>query len=182
MFRTAFASWSDEQEQNPMPQPADPRQTEAPREGSQPTGPADVAVAAAYAEARAYLERAKAPGTLRAYRADWRHFAAWCGARGREVLPAAPDTLALYLTELARDHHVSTLTRRLAAVASAHHGAGYESPGGAPGIRTLMAGIRRVKGTAPATQKKPLLVADLERIVAALPESCWAAAMPRCCW
>jgi integrase len=34
-----------------------------------------------------------------------------------------------------------------------------------------MAGIRRVKGTAPATQKKPLLVADLERIMAALPEN-----------
>ena len=108
---------------------------------------------------------------LRAYRADWRHFTAWCGARGREVLPAAPDTLALYLTELARDHHVSTLTRRLAAIAAAHAAAGYDSPASAPGVRTLMAGIRRVKGTAPGTQKKPLLVADLERVVAALPEN-----------
>ena len=75
-----------------MPDPGTPTQSEM--DG------ANVALAPAYAEARAYLERAKAPGTLRAYRADWRHFTAWCGARGREVLPAAPDTLALYLTEL----------------------------------------------------------------------------------
>jgi hypothetical protein len=78
--------------------------------------------------------------------------------------PPRPRPLALYLTELARDHHVSTLTRCLVALAAAHHAAGYDSPDSAPGVRTLLAGICRVKGTAPATQKKPLLVADLERM------------------
>ena len=65
-------------------------------------------------------------------------FQAWCTERGREALPAVAETLALYLTELARDHHVSTLTRRLAAIAAAHHAAGYESPGSAAGVRTLI--------------------------------------------
>ncbi len=59
----------------------------------------------------------------------------------------------------------------MAAIAAAHAAAGYDSPAAAPGVRTLMAGIRRVKGTAPATQKKPLLVAELERVVTALPEN-----------
>jgi hypothetical protein len=129
------------------------------------------ALVPAYAEAQEYLQPSKAPSTLRAYRAEWAHFQAWCGERGRKALPGVPETLALYLTELARGHHVSTLTRRLAAIAAAHHAADYESPGSAPGVRTLMGGIRRVKGTAPATQKKPLLVADLARIESALPEN-----------
>ncbi len=51
------------------------------------------------------------------------------------------------------------MTRRLA---------GFDSPAAAPAIRTLIAGIRRSKGTA-ARQKKPIVVADLERMIAALP-------------
>ena len=56
---------------------------EAAMEAPYPQPEDATALAPAYAEARAYLERAKAPGTLRAYRADWRHFAAWCGERGQ---------------------------------------------------------------------------------------------------
>ena len=96
-------------------------------EARDPEQESAAALVPVYAEARAYLERAQVPGTRRAYRADWRHFAAWCAERGREALPAAAETLALYLTELARDHHVATLTRRPAAIAAAHHACGYES-------------------------------------------------------
>jgi hypothetical protein len=31
---------------------------------------------------RDYVAQAKAPNTLRAYAADWRHFTAWCRSRG----------------------------------------------------------------------------------------------------
>ena len=126
--------------------------------------------ALAVAEARDYLRQAKAANTLRAYRADWRDFAGWCAARGREALPAAVDTVALYLTEQACTRRVSTLTRRLAALSEAHQLAGFESPAAAPAIRVLMAGIRRAKSAAPV-QKKPPLAADLERMLAGLPEN-----------
>ena len=53
-------------------------------------------------EARAFVGAAKAPATLRAYRSDWAHFQAWCGAHGADALPASPETVALYLTDLAR--------------------------------------------------------------------------------
>ena len=36
------------------------------------------------------IQAAKAPNTLRAYRADWQHFSAWCVAQSLPALPAAP--------------------------------------------------------------------------------------------
>jgi integrase len=120
------------------------------------------------AEAHEYVRHAKAANTVRAYQADWRHFAGWCAAQGRAALPAAVETVALYLTELARTHRVSTIMRRLAALSQAHQLAGQESPTSTPAIRTLMAGIRRTKSTA-TRQKTPVLVAALERMLAAMP-------------
>jgi len=41
-----------------------------------------------------------APATERAYAHDWADFAAFCGRHGLAPLPAAPQTLALYLKAL----------------------------------------------------------------------------------
>jgi len=41
-----------------------------------------------------------APATERAYAHDWADFAAFCGQHGLASLPAAPQTLALYLKGL----------------------------------------------------------------------------------
>src|SRR6266511_1198286 len=38
----------------------------------------------------------KAPATVRAYEADWRHFTAWCASRGHTPLPAQPPVIAAY--------------------------------------------------------------------------------------
>src|SRR4051812_48245647 len=111
-------------------------------------------------EAADYFGRAKAGNTRRAYRADWQHFADWCRRQGREPLPATAETWVWYLTELARTHRVSTWTRRLSALSQAHQLAGQETPGAYPAVKTLMAGIRRAKGTAPRP-KKALLAQDL---------------------
>src|SRR4051812_8888262 len=102
-------------------------------------------LATVLAEARDYVRQAKSANTVRAYRADWRHFEGWCVDRGREALAASAETVALYLTELARTHRVSSLTRRLASLSEAHQLAGLESPAGLPAIRTLMSGIRRAR-------------------------------------
>ena len=40
--------------------------------------------------AKAYAAASRAPGTRRAYAADWRGFLAWCEARGAPALPADP--------------------------------------------------------------------------------------------
>src|SRR4051812_11498320 len=79
-------------------------------------------------QARAYAEAGHADNTRRAYRNDWRAFTAWCAARELAPLPAASATLALYLTDQADALKVSTLQRRLVAIAQAHRLAGHASP------------------------------------------------------
>ena len=49
--------------------------------------------------ARAYVARAGAANTLRAYCAGWRHVAGWCEPRALAALPAAPQTLVYSLAE-----------------------------------------------------------------------------------
>ena len=46
------------------------------------------------AEAQAFIHAAKAPSTLRAYAADWRHFTSWCEGHRLSALPATPETIA----------------------------------------------------------------------------------------
>jgi hypothetical protein len=49
---------------------------------------------------RALQRAAKAAATLRAYRADWDDFAAWCAAQALDALPARPETVSRYLAHL----------------------------------------------------------------------------------
>jgi site-specific recombinase XerD len=79
-------------------------------------------------KAARFIAMAKAENTLRAYRTDWTHFAAWCGQHAVASLPAAAETVALYIADLAETMKASTLTRRLAAIAKAHQAAGLQSP------------------------------------------------------
>src|SRR4051794_36886379 len=111
-------------------------------------------------QARDYVAAAKAPNTLRAYRADWRDFAAWCAQHRLEALPAAPETVALYLTALAGQRKAATLQRRLSAISQAHKVAGHASPTQDQAVRLVLAGIRRTHGTAQ-TGKAPVVVDEL---------------------
>jgi site-specific recombinase XerD len=121
-------------------------------------------------EARDYVRASKAPATLRAYRADWTDFSYWCQARGLQALPAAPETVAGYLTDLARVAKPATLQRRLSAISQAHQAAGHETPTRAAVVRATHAGIRRTKGTA-SSAKAPALTADVRRMVEGLPDT-----------
>src|SRR6195952_3060745 len=49
--------------------------------------------AAALAAAEELARNASAPATLRAYKADWTHFADWCTAKGFVPVPAAPEVV-----------------------------------------------------------------------------------------
>jgi integrase len=128
------------------------------------------ALAATAVEAEAYHTQARAPATLRAYRADWQTFAAWCAAHGLLALPSAPETVALYITELARDRKVATITRHLASIAQAHKQQSYESPTRAVVVQNVLKGIRRAKGTAP-TQKAAAEIAIIRAMVEQLDDS-----------
>ena len=119
----------------------------------------------------AYVGRASAEATLRAYKSDWRLFCAWCGENGYRPLPATPGTVAAFLTLLAERGFVpverrrtkrgkvlerkepvplgrATVGRRLAAIVFAHRAADIEPPTTQPDAARLeraMRGIRKDK-------------------------------------
>ncbi len=123
-----------------------------------------------------------APATERAYSHDWADFAAFCGRHGLAPLPAAPQTLALYLKALETQRSRSpaglavgavglslpTLRRRLAAIASRHATAGLETPTEHSLVRRLLRRYSRARGTA-VRKKEPLLIEQLPTILMAMP-------------
>ena len=117
--------------------------------------------------ARTYAAASRSANTRRAYQSDLRDFTAWCDSNGVHALPAAPDTVALYLTALAQTGaRASTIQRRVSAISQAHQLARHlPSPTADPVVRSTMAGIRRSLGTAPE-QKAPLLTSELRRLLA----------------
>ena len=129
--------------------------------------PSSSALAPAAQRAQEYFRAAQAENTRRAYASDWKHFSAWCRAAGQGSLPAAPETVVLYLSALAETAKVGTLTRRISAISQAHQAADLETPTAHLMVRKLMAGIRRRKGTAQ-TGKRPLATADLRALLAPL--------------
>ena len=121
-------------------------------------------------QARAYVAAAKAPNTVRAYRSDWTDFTYWCESQGVGALPASPETVAAYLTDLSQVAKPSTLARRLSSISQAHQAAGHETPTRHATVRAVWAGIRRTKGTAQEG-KTPAVLADVRAMVGALPNS-----------
>src|SRR5271165_3101613 len=75
---------------------------------------------AALAQAQTLARRAAAPATLRAYKADWTHYAAWCAQAGFVPVPAAPATVGAYLASLGETHAPTTIRRRLSAIGKMH--------------------------------------------------------------
>ncbi len=117
--------------------------------------------------ARDYVRAAKAERTQRAYRVDWQDFASWCEGHGLTALPAAPETVALYLADLAGKRKASTLSRRLVSISQAHKAAGHDSPTASALVRTTWAGIKRTHGTA-RQGKAPAVTEDIRVMVATL--------------
>jgi site-specific recombinase XerD len=122
-------------------------------------------------QAQDYISQSKAANTVRAYRADWQHFCDWCGTHSQQAIPASPETVALYLSDLAgQGMKASTLQRRISSISQAHQMAGHETPTHEKAVRSVMAGIRRVHGTAQKG-KAPTLTDDIRTMVDTLPDS-----------
>lgn len=123
-------------------------------------------------QAEASFRAAKAGSTLRAYEHDWKKFCRWCEDTRLAPLPASPQTVILYSTDLTKNERKrwNTLARRLAAISQMHQQAGYESPTRAWAVKQVLSGLRRELGVAPI-RKKPLLLEDLRDILKQIPDS-----------
>lgn len=129
----------------------------------------DRVIAPAADKARSYAANAKAASTRRAYSSDWRHFEQWCAGAGLTSLPAEPETVALYLAQLADTCKTATVSRRMAAIAARHKACGLESPASMRhgAVASVWQGIRRTNGVAQ-NAKAPVLVEDLRAMVRSL--------------
>jgi integrase len=115
--------------------------------------------------ARSYATASRAEATLRAYAKDFEHFMLWSEAHGLSAKPASPDTVALYVTDLAATYKPSTIARRVAAISVAHQHAGMPSPTTHATVRSVLTGIRRTHGTAPV-QAAPVTIGEIRKMVA----------------
>ena len=116
-----------------------------------------------------YVARARSANTLRGYRSDWREFADWCAAHGHDPVPARPEAVSRYLTELARHGaKVGTMSRRISAIRFAHTLRHLPDPCAHARVQAVWEGIRRTHG-APAQQSAPLMPPLLFDVVDACP-------------
>jgi site-specific recombinase XerD len=117
------------------------------------------------------IEASLAPSTRRAYRSDWEDFSGWCQYRHRSPIPAAPDTVAAYITDLAgHGARASTIGRRLAAIRLAHLSADQSSPSTHARVTATHKGLNRTIGTRP-DKKAAISAAQLSGMVGGLDAS-----------
>lgn len=118
--------------------------------------------------AREYFEAARAENTVGAYRSDLKDFEVWCRveAGGLSPLPASPETVALYITDLASDRGLkaSTIRRRLAAISQLHKEAGHPSPAVHEHVKDVLKGILRRHGSLQEGAD-PILLGTVRRML-----------------
>lgn len=119
---------------------------------------------AALARAEEYARTADAPNTLRAYRADWAHYAAWCDVHGFVPVPAEPATVGAYLASMATTHKPATLRRRLAAIGKMHRFNSLPWNASDRAIQQPLRGVLREHGQAPR-QARALSLAHLRAML-----------------
>jgi site-specific recombinase XerD len=113
---------------------------------------------------RGFEREARSANTLRAYGADMRVFAAWCQVRGIDPLRPAPNLVAAFLADSVERSSVATISRRVAAIVHFCRAAGLPDPIDRH-VRDVLAGIRRMRGTAPEHAKAALTVEQLRAMV-----------------
>jgi site-specific recombinase XerD len=110
--------------------------------------------------------RSPAPETLRLYAGDWAAFVAWCRRAGAVPLPAAPTTVADYLTTLGERLSAGALARRAAAIAAQHRQDGFASPASDPAVTAL---LRQARRSATRRRAPPPVAARLVRMATGCP-------------
>jgi site-specific recombinase XerD len=92
-----------------------------------PKNPADSDLLARLVAQPEAIQAARAGSTLRAYEHDWKQFRTWCEQNRLVPLPASPQAVILYSTDLTKNRRkkLNTLARRLAAVSQMHQQAGF---------------------------------------------------------
>jgi len=122
--------------------------------------------------------------TRRAYASDWAHFVAFCERYELQSLPADPETVRLYVTELGThleadgtaSYRPATIARRVSAITRAHRDAGHPGFGRHPRVAPVLSGVRRQLGTRPR-RARPILLDELRDTLAVMDHATWPAGL-----
>lgn len=105
----------------------------------------------------------RAANTQRAYAKQWRGFERYCAAHDADAMPAAPLTVAAYLSgRAAAGMSYSTISQARAAIAVQHREANAPDPTADERVRATIAGIRRK--SRPAARAEGLTRIEIRRI------------------
>lgn len=114
---------------------------------------------------RAEARRAASGNTLKAYANDWAQFARWCRLKGVQQMPPTPESVGLYIADLASPQgkaalSLASIERRLSGLVwnCAQNGATLDRKDSR--IATALAGIRQVHAASPK-RKEAILPQDL---------------------
>jgi site-specific recombinase XerD len=135
-----------------------------PRRADEGQPPLSLKAARSLARSQAYQSAADASSTLRAYKADLANFKAWCVERHLDPMPSTPEIVGAYLADAGRGYALSTLRRRVAAIARAHRIAKQPLDTRHPAIRETLRGIGRTHGE-PPRRSAALATADIKQLV-----------------
>ena len=121
---------------------------------------------------QADFEAAQAPATIKAVRADWGQYLAWCQGTGHPPLPAPMEQLAAFLTNaIDRGRKRTTVARYLYTVSLIHDAAGLPNPAKDrrwPLTWKALAKHLKATGASYRRQAGALVAADVSRILATL--------------
>ena len=115
------------------------------------------------------LKNSKANNTLRAYKADFKDFGAFCAKHGFKSIPTEPKVVSLYLTHLSAKSKISTIKRRLVSIGVVHKLKGHYLDTKHPVIIENLMAIKRKKGSIQIG-KKPILINHLKQIINVIDE------------
>ena len=113
---------------------------------------------------------AYSPRTLRGYASDLRVFTAWCLVQRRPWLPADPHVLAAFVDDQVKQQCLSTIKRRLCAIAFVHRMRDLPPPTDANVVRLAVRRASRKRSRRPK-QVRGLTNALREQIIAACPST-----------
>ena len=130
--------------------------------------PAGLTVADATRIAEA-MSACHADSTRTIYAGAWQRWERWCTVRDIEPMPAHPAAICAYLTERAATGlSIGTLDTDCSAIAYHHRRHRLPDPLCDEAVRAVRRGLRRIVGTAPRRQARPLGTPEIRQIVEAI--------------
>ena len=112
----------------------------------------------------ARFDGAFAENTLRAYRADFRHYQTWCEKNGIPSLPAKAEILGRYIDELSLSHKSATIRRRVNSLGTVFKLSKNADPSKAPEVVLALKRMHRRIGRQQA-QATPLTRDMLDKLL-----------------